>query len=205
MDEKRNATSHNFYVGQYVMVKKLGPRDSKALGPFYEGPAEVIAVTGSSCDVVFLNTNIVARRSAVHLKPYYEARGAPTPIERYTGPQRGEHRDEEVGTDGLDGNEARPGPDGLEPDGEPMDADVPGEEREEEERADQADDDEPAGTSEEADEEPAIPAEEHEEQEENRPQEDSHRSGRTVTFDLPPEDTRDVQESADDRSVGNSR
>ena len=200
VDEKRNASSHRFYVGQYVLVKKLGPRPSKALGPLYEGPAEVIAVTRSSCKVVFLNTNIIAKRAVSHLKPFYEARGTPTPIERYTGPQRGEHRDEEDGTEEQEETEAIPDPDGQEPEGEPMDAEIPGEEREEdEERADLADDDvEPEETGEGADGTPADPAEE---QEEDRPQEeDIHRGGRTVTFNLPPEDTQEATAAADDRS-----
>ena len=88
-NEKKNARTHKFYVGQWVLCKITRPTDSKALGPLYEGPAEVTVVTKASATVVFLNSNIKAVKSISHLKPYYEAPGEPTAEERYTGPKRG--------------------------------------------------------------------------------------------------------------------
>ena len=94
---KRNAASHSFYVGQWVLSKKLGPKESKSLGAIYEGPAEVTKVTKSAVELAFLNTGIIAKRSVTHLKPYYEATSEPTSPDRYTGPKRGEVRDEDDG------------------------------------------------------------------------------------------------------------
>ena len=103
-NDTKSAHTHDFYVGQWVLSKILRPTDSKALGPLYEGPAEVTAVTKSSATLVFLNSNIKAIRSITHLKPYYEAPGAPTPEDQYTGPKRGEVQD-------GNGNETEGSPD----------------------------------------------------------------------------------------------
>ena len=193
VDEKRNASSHDFYVGQLVMSKCLGPRESKALDSRYEGPAEVTSVTGSSCDIVFLNTGIVARRSVTHLRPFYEATDVPTPVERYTGPQRGERRVDEG--DDVDDEGLAPVLDhaSQHQEEEVLQEEEPGEGEDPaeggEDHADLADDDDEervpdSGVAGEAtDQAGAL-------EQEDRPQDtESRGSGKTVTFDLP-EDNR---------------
>ena len=195
VDEKRNASAHRFYVGQLVLSKCLGPRESKALDSRYEGPAEVISVTGSSCEIVFLNTGIIARRSVTHLRPYYESTDLPTPVERYTGPRRGERRVDEG--DGGDDERLDLVLDhaSQQPEEEVLQEEEPGEGKDpaegEEDLADLADDDDedqvPGNgvAGEVTDQAGAL-----EEQDEDRPQEEGSRgSGKTVTFDLP-EDNR---------------
>jgi len=99
---KRNAGTHSYYVGQWVLSKKLGPQKSKSLGATYEGPAEVTKVTNSAVELVFLNSGIKGKRSVTHLKPYYEAAGEPTSPDRYTGPKRGEVREEDDGEEQVE-------------------------------------------------------------------------------------------------------
>ena len=99
----RDAVPSTFRVGQWVLAKILRPTDTKALGPLYEGPAEIVKVTKSSATIVFINSGIQATRSVSQLKPYYEARGQPTAEEQYTGPKRGDVQIEDA--DEGDGDE----------------------------------------------------------------------------------------------------
>ena len=72
-DGSRRARAHRFRVGNWVLVKIIGtrPGESKALGPLYHGPAEIMSVTPTSATVRFLSNGAERIRSVSHLKPYY--------------------------------------------------------------------------------------------------------------------------------------
>ena len=95
---KRTKTRpHNFYVGQLVMTKRISQKtgESKSLGPLYIGPAEVVKVTDTTAEIVFLATNVKKLRSVTQLKPYYEDNRFPTDPARFTGLKRGDKEEEE--------------------------------------------------------------------------------------------------------------
>ena len=95
--ERTKTRPHNFFVGQLVLAKRLSQKtgESKSLGPLYIGPAEVVKVTDTTAEIVFLNTNVKKLRSVTQLKPYYEDSRFPTNPARYTGLKGGKKNEEE--------------------------------------------------------------------------------------------------------------
>ncbi len=72
-DVEKRARAHQFEVGDWVLVRIIGvrPGQSKALGPLYHGPAEIMSVTDTAAKVRFLSNGEVRLRSTAHLKKYY--------------------------------------------------------------------------------------------------------------------------------------
>ena len=195
-NQKRNAQSHKFYVGQWVLSKKLGPKESKSLGPIYEGPAEITKVTKSAVELAFLNSGIIGKRSVTHLKPYYEAAGEPTSPDRYTGPKRGEVRKED--DDGEEQDEELVGQAQTQ-DGPPAPGNGPNEVstevrdvvREIAEDYDEEVAQDPVAVSEDADNGQGGTADEIQDQSGNFRAQEEERQERRVQFDVPEDDDED--------------
>ena len=91
-NKQKNVRSHNFYKGQWVLVKILGPKkdQSKGLGPLYQGPAEILWVNQHTAKIVYLLNNVQSVRNVSHLKPYFPRKGDPNLNRTFTAPSRGE-------------------------------------------------------------------------------------------------------------------
>ena len=88
-DAKNNSQKHDFKVGQWVLMRQeaLAPGESKALGAFYVGPAEIVEVTASSARIVFLLNNVERLRSVTHLRPFYRSTESEN-VANFTAPKR---------------------------------------------------------------------------------------------------------------------
>ncbi len=89
-DSANKVQAHGYSVGDWVLVRKISqdPGDTKALGPLYYGPAEIVSVSDSAATVEFLVNGVKRLRSVTQLKPYYGERAGPV-LDKFTGPKRG--------------------------------------------------------------------------------------------------------------------